>query len=178
MRNYDIMAAYSGKMKMQGRKKVYVETSVVSNLTARRSYNLIDAARQAATQTWWDTMRCEFDLFVSLLVIDEASKGDSDASRKRLEALKEMSVVTITREMEVLAERLLEATAVPRSSYEDAVHIAAATVGKMDYLLTWNCKHIANAVTMPKIFKVCNDSGYQCPIICTPEQLGKEENDE
>ena len=101
---------------MQGRKKVYVETSVVSNLTARRSYNLIDAARQAATQTWWDTMRCEFDLFVSLLVIDEASKGDSEASRKRLEALKEMSVVTITREMEVLAARLLEATAVPRSS--------------------------------------------------------------
>ena len=161
----------------EAKKKVYVETSVVSNLTARRSYNLIDAARQAATQTWWDTMRCEFDLFVSLLVIDEASKGDSEASRKRLEALKEMSVVTITREMEVLAERLLEATAVPRSSYEDAVHIAAATVGKMDYLLTWNCKHIANAVTMPKIFKVCNDSGYQCPIICTPEQLGKEEND-
>ena len=163
---------------MEAKKKVYVETSVVSNLTARRSYNLIDAARQAATQTWWDTMRCEFDLFVSLLVIDEASKGDFDASRKRLEALKDMSVITITREMEVLAERLLEATAVPRSSYEDAVHIAAATVGKMDYLLTWNCKHIANAVTMPKIFKVCNDFSYQCPIICTPEQLGKEENDE
>ena len=61
---------------------------------------------------------------------------------------------------------------------EDAVHIAAAAVGRMDYLLTWNCKHIANAITMPKIFKVCNDSGYQCPIICTPEQLGKEENDE
>ena len=90
VQNYDIMAAYSGKMKMQGRKKVYVETSVVSNLTARRSYNLIDAARQAATQTWWDTMRCEFDLFVSLLVIDEASKGDSEASRKRLETLKDM----------------------------------------------------------------------------------------
>ena len=123
-------------------------------------------------------MRCEFDLFVSLLVIDAASKGDLEASRKRLEALKDMSVVTITREMEMLAERLLEATAVPRSSYEDAVHIAVATIGKMDYLLTWNCKHIANAVTMPKIFKVCNDFGYQCPIICTPEQLGKEENDE
>ena len=86
----------------EAKKKVYVETSVVSNLTARRSYNLIDAARQAATQTWWETMRCEFDLFVSLIVIDEASKGDSDASRKRLEALKDMSVVTITREKEQL----------------------------------------------------------------------------
>ena len=89
----------------EAKKKVYVETSVVSNLTARRSYNLIDAARQAATQTWWDTMRCEFDLFVSLLVLDEASKGDPEASRKRLEALKDMSVLTITREMEMLAER-------------------------------------------------------------------------
>ena len=163
---------------MDERKRVYVETSVISNLTARPSYNLIDMARQVSTQTWWSLMRPKFDLYASMLVLDEAARGDKTAAQKRVEALGAMTLLSVTEEMELLAERLLAATAVPRTSYEDAVHIAVATVSGMDYLLTWNCKHIANAVTMPKIYKVCVESNYRCPVICTPDQLGEEDDDE
>ena len=154
------------------KKKVYVETSVISNLTARPSFNLIDMARQVATRQWWDAVRPRFDIFVSVLVKDESSRGDAAAAKKRMSILAALATIPVTPEMELLAERLLSATAVPRTSYEDAVHIAVATVSGMDYLLTWNCKHIANAATMPRINSVCRDAGYQCPVICTPEQLG------
>ena len=163
---------------MEEKKKVYVETSVISNLTARPTYNLIDMARQVSTQTWWSLMRPKFDLYVSMLVFDETSRGDATAAQKRVEILDSVTLLPVTREMAILAERLLDATAVPRTSYEDAVHIAAATVSGMDYLLTWSCKHIANAATMPKIYKVCGEANYRCPVICTPDQLGEENSDE
>ena len=163
---------------MDVRKKVYIETSVISNLTARPTYNLVDMARQVSTQTWWSLMRPKFALYASMLVLDEAARGDETAAQKRVEVLDALTLLPVTREMECLAERLLAATAVPRTSYEDAVHIAAATVSGMDYLLTWNCKHIANAITMPRIYKVCMEAGYSCPVICTPDQLGEENGDE
>ena len=156
------------------RKKVYVETSVVSNLTARRSYNLIDAARQVATQAWWDEAFSCYALFSSLLVEREAAKGDQEAADRRMGVVRLLEQLPITKDAEVLAEKLLEATAVPRTSYEDAVHIAIAAVNEMDFLVTWNCKHIANAVTMPKIYEICRINGFRCPLICTPEQLMKE----
>lgn len=157
------------------KKKVYVETSVISNLTARPSLNIRDAARQIATSQWWENDRQEFELYSSMLVMREALAGDQSAAARRVEKLKELNTLEITPDMEMLAEKLLAATAVPRTSFEDAVHIACATIHKMDYLLTWNCKHIANAVTMPKIYKVCKAAGYECPVLCTPEQLRKED---
>lgn len=163
---------------MDVRKKVYIETSVISNLTARPTYNLVDMARQVATQTWWSLVRPKFDLYASMLVLDEAARGDETAAQKRVGILNAMTLIPVTREMESLAERLLATTAVPRTSYEDAVHITAATVSGMDYLLTWNCRHIANAVTMPKIYKACVEADYRCPVICTPDQLGEENDDE
>ena len=160
---------------MAEKKKVYVETSVISNLAARPSCNLIDMARQVATQQWWDVAVSEYRLVISSLVEREAAKGDADAAKRRLEILRGLDALVITREVEALANRLLAATAVPMSSYEDAVHIAAAAVGGVDYLVTWNCRHIANAATMPKIYQTCQEAGFKCPVICTPEQLGKEE---
>ena len=159
---------------LEERKKVYVETSVVSNLTARRSYNLIDAARQVATQAWWDEAFSCYALFSSLLVEREAEKGDQEAADRRMGVVRLLEQLPITKDAELLAEKLLEATAVPRTSYEDAVHIAIAAVNEMDFLVTWNCKHIANAVTMPKIYETCRRNGFRCPLICTPEQLMKE----
>lgn len=156
---------------MENKKKVYVETSVISNLTARPSANIKDAARQLSTHEWWDDWSGCFDLYTSALVELESSRGDVEAAKKRLSVLKEMKSLSITQESETLAESLLQATAVPRTSYEDAVHIALAAISGMDFLLTWNCKHIANAVTMPRIYEVLRSAGYDCPLICTPDQL-------
>ena len=106
---------------------------MVSNLTARRSYNLIDAARQLATQAWWDEAFSCYALFSSLLVEREAAKGDQEAADRRMGVVRLLEQLPITKDAEVLAEKLLEATAVPRTSYEDAVHIAIAAVNEMDF---------------------------------------------
>ncbi len=158
----------------EAKKKVYVETSVVSNLTARRSLNIVDLARQVATQQWWDDAETSYELFSSVLVEREAQRGDADAAARRMEAVARLEKLPIIPEAENLAEKLLEATAVPRTSYEDAVHIAIAAVNRMDFLVTWNCRHIANGETMPKIYETCKVNGFACPLICTPEQLMKE----
>ena len=115
-----------------------------------------------------------YELFSSVLVEREAQRGDADAAARRMEAVNRLEKLPIIPEAENLAEKLLEATAVPRTSYEDAVHIAIAAVNGMDFLVTWNCRHIANAETMPKIYETCRVNGFVCPLICTPEQLMKE----
>ena len=156
---------------MAEKKKVYVETSVISNLAARPSVNMIDAAHQLVTRQWWEGDRSQYDLYVSELVVEEAQRGDAEAAAKRMSVLSGLPVLVITNDMRKLAACLLEMTAVPPKSYEDAVHIAVATVNRMDYLLTWNCRHIANASTMPKIIATCEALNLKCPIICTPEQM-------
>ena len=156
---------------MDEKKKVYVETSVISNLTARLSRDVFDLARQLSTRQWWETAAATYHLYTSALVWREAQRGDPDAASMRMDVLRNLEGLPIPEEAERLAMRLLDATAVPRTSYEDAVHIATASVNGMDYLVTWNCRHIANAVTMPKIYDTCQAVGYKCPVICTPEQL-------
>jgi hypothetical protein len=153
------------------KKTVYIETSVISYLTARGSRDLISAARQQLTQEWWDDSRQEFDLFVSPLVLDEALRGDLEAAARRVDALKGISELELTDGAVELAEVLMEAGALPEKAKDDAVHIAIAAVCQMDYLLTWNCRHIDNAVMKPIIRKVCMEQGFVCPEICTPEEL-------
>ena len=156
---------------MAEKKKVYVETSVISNLTARPSRNVIDAGHQVSTCEWWNSCQGELELYSSAVVEREASKGDAGAAASRMTALSKTKTLPVTNEAIDLAERLLNETAVPRTSFDDALHIAVAAINKMDFLVTWNCKHIANAATMSKIYKVCADAGYSCPLICTPEQM-------
>lgn len=156
---------------MAEKKKVYVETTVVSNLTARPSHNPIDAAAQIASQAWWCGALERFDLFVSTLVESEASKGDASAAERRLSVVREMKMLPIDGRMLELAEKLLEATAVPRTSYDDAVHIATAAIHGMDYLVTWNCSHIANVETRPLIRKTIETAGFVPPEICTPLEM-------
>ena len=152
----------------EAKKKVYVETSVVSYLTAKPSHDLIKNARQLATQDWWQVAPNDLDLFSSPLVEREASKGDVEAASKRISALEGVVRIPVTEEMLSLAERLLDATAVPRTSFDDAVHIAVAAVSGMDFLVSWNCKHIANPVTKPLIRKTLEKLGFNYPEICTP----------
>ncbi len=152
-------------------KTVYVETSILSYLTARPTRDLLATARQQMTREWWDTRRAHFDLFVSPLVEQEARRGDPDAARRRGEALGDLQTLEIVDEAYELAAALIAESAMPAAAKNDATHIAMAVVHGMDYLLTWNCRHIDNAETKPVIRSVCARHGYACPEICTPEEL-------
>jgi predicted nucleic acid-binding protein len=153
------------------RESVYIETTVISYLTAWLSRDLIRAAHQQITQEWWLNRRQDFDIFVSAFVINEASLGDKIAAKERLEALEGISLLDINSEVENLAKVLISNKALPQKSVTDALHIAVAAVHNIDYLLSWNCKHIANAEMQKIIRKNCEETGYNCPIICTPEEL-------
>ena len=157
----------------QSKKKVYVETSVIGYLVARPSRDVIKNAWQVATREWWENVGCNYELYVSPVVEREAAKGDADAAARRLAVIRTLPSISIRNEMVALAEKLLDETAVPRTSFDDALHISAAVIGGMDFLLSWNCRHIANPETRPIIRRVCEEMGYRYPEICTPfEMLG------
>ena len=151
--------------------RVYLETTIPSYLTAWRSPELVMAANQEATRGWWEVSRPRYELFISSIVVVEAAGGDPDAARRRVAAIEGLPELDISDEVEVLAARLLEGAALPSGAKTDALHIAVATVHGMDYLLTWNCRHIANAATRPKIEAICRAAGYEPPVICTPLEL-------
>jgi|SRR6185369_2740210 len=153
--------------------KLYLETSVVSYLTARPSHDLIRAAHQQVTRDWWDT-RSSFDLYVSQLVLDEAGAGDVEAASLRLAALRGVALLELTPETGSLAREILRRGGMPAKAYLDAAHVAVAAVHGLDYLLTWNCTHIANASMRGKIENICRAAGLDPPAICTPIELVKE----
>jgi hypothetical protein len=155
-------------------KSVYIESSIISYLTARPSRDVVIAARQTITEIWWHDHSSEFDLFVSALVIQEISKGDSEAARRRLAAVENIPLLGTSDEALALAEDLLALGAVPANSEEDALHIGIAAASGIDFLLTWNFKHINNAQTKAAIFSVIEAHGFACPILCSPEELGVE----
>ena len=167
-------AGKSGKLKAM-RKVVYIETSIVSYLTAQPSRDLRAAAWQQITAQWWAHERDKYDLCVSALVVAEASQGDPEASRKRLQVLADLPELTVDDEVERFAAELIAGGGVPNAAEGDAVHIAIAAVHEVDYLLTWNCRHIDNAATKPIIRSLCAVAGYACPEICTPLELLSEE---
>lgn len=153
------------------KNKLYLETTILSYLGARPSRDLIVAAHQQLTQDWWTSHRQEFDLYASQLVQQEAAAGDAEAAARRLELLRATKLLATTEEALALADALVNRKAVPQTAPEDAAHIAIATVHGMDFVLTWNCKHIANARLQKAIETVCSDLGYDLPVICTPEEL-------
>ncbi len=152
------------------RARVYLETSVLSYLTAWPSRDVVRIAHQQITAEWW-ARRETFDLFVSDLVLDEISRGDAVAAERRIEVSAGLVVLTATTAAEELAASLLRAAALPPKAALDALHVAIAAVHGMHFLLTWNCAHIANAAMRPRIETVCRSGGYEPPIICTPEEL-------
>lgn len=153
--------------------KVYLETSVISYLTAWSSRDLIKAAHQEITREWWQG-RTRFDLYVSQIVLREASGGDREAARLRLESISDLPVLTASPEASVLAQQLVAQGSLPAKAAVDALHIAIAVVNGIDYLLTWNCTHIANAAMRHKIEAICRQSGYEPVVLCTPEELMEE----
>ena len=152
-------------------ERVYIETSFVSYLTARPSRDVVIAGHQQSTHEWWDSQSEQYELCVSQLVLNEAGKGDSQAAQERLEILKPMELLDISEATYSLAEELLNAGALPEKAADDALHVAIAAIHRVPYLLTWNCRHLANARMRPLIDSVCEGMGYRAPILCTPEEL-------
>jgi hypothetical protein len=151
---------------------VYVETSIIGYLTARSRDAVIFQARQELTRKWWHTRRGYYELVISQLVLDEAGSGDDEAAGERLRLLDGISLLDAADpRIDTIADALLAANLLPEKARSDAVHVAAATVHGVDYLLTWNCRHIANADTLPKVYRLLADMGYLPPLIVTPEEF-------
>ena len=152
-------------------KSVYIESSVISYLTARPSRDLVIAGHQAATAEWWNDRRLRYDLHVSPLVVEEISAGDASAAEDRLRAIADIPSVTIAAEAESFAFALLASNAGPANSFRDALHTAIAATQGIDYLITWNLRHINNASTRTMVVNVVSDFGMVCPVLCSPEEL-------
>ena len=150
---------------------VYIETSVISYLTARPSRALVVAAYQQITREWWRDAPRRFELVSSELVVSEAAAGDAHASRARLRLVEDINLPGTNEETRALAEKLIEVGAVPRKAADDAAHIAIAVANGVDYLVTWNFRHIANATMRSTIEDVCRAAGYKSPVVCTPNEL-------
>jgi len=150
---------------------VFIETSIIGYLTARTSNNLILMANVEATSEWWDTRRTQFDLYISQTVLDEAGRGDAEIASRRLEIFNDFPLLEVDEMVQDLAMGFLTESNLPPKAADDALHIAVATVYGLDYLLTWNCKHIANAQIQKKLAQISLDAGCELPTICTPYEL-------
>jgi predicted nucleic acid-binding protein len=158
---------------MAKKPRVYIETTIVSYLTARRSTDELRNGQIDLTRRWWADATVLFELFTSPLVTDEASAGDRSAAADRIAALASIPTLAIEPNAEMLATTLLEEMALPKTAGRDALHVAIAATNGMDYLVTWNCRHLANATLRARIESVCTRSGFAPPLICTPQELSE-----
>ncbi len=150
---------------------VYIETSVVSYATAWPSSLPHVLVRQEDARRWWDEYSPRYDLFVSQAVLDEASAGDTAAAEERLRMLHGLPLIPISDEVRHVAAKLLTRHLLPANASVDALHVAAAAIGAVDYLLTLNCRHIANAHMLPGVYQTLEELGVALPLICTPEEF-------
>lgn len=149
---------------------VYIETTIPSYLVARPSKLPRLEADQATTRQWWNQRAGDFEMFVSDVVIREVRRGDAAMAEDRLAKVQGLPVLTLNEAAESLANLLLEKV-IPVQAIDDAAHIAVAAVNGMDFLLTWNCRHINNRYTIRRIEKCCADAGFACPVVATPAEL-------
>lgn len=157
---------------------VFIETSIISYLRRRQSRSIVTAARQIQTRLWWDERKNEYELFASALVVEEASRGDEVLANERLLAIADLPLSAINKGVEEIGNLLVDRAALPEKARVDPLHISTAAFHGVDYLLTWNCKHIANALMRPKIESILNEIGCAVPVICTPDELLEGEQDE
>ncbi|HEY4213287.1 MAG TPA: type II toxin-antitoxin system VapC family toxin [Steroidobacteraceae bacterium] len=153
------------------RPKLYLDTTIPSYLTSRRSRNETIARRQWLTTVWWKIHREKFDVYISEYVIDEVKRGDPEAARLRLDALAAVPELTPMAQVKTLARQLLEGCSLPETAAKDAAHVAIAALHGMKFLLTWNCTHLANPVLAQRVDLTCQAFGLRCPTLCTPEDI-------
>ena len=151
--------------------KLYLETTIPSYLTSWPSRDLVIAGHQQITKEWWKKRKRAFDIYISQLVVDEAKAGNDEVARERLKAIGGLPLLDITEKVGRLAIRILTSGVIPKKAATDAAHIAIATVHGMEYLMTWSCVHLANAIITKAVARICRQEGFECPIICTPEEL-------
>ncbi len=156
--------------------RVYIETSIISYLTARPSRDLMVHTNQMLAKEWWDERRKEFDVFVSEPVLNEIEKGDAQMAKLRMAAVKGVSVLRLNSEARELADEIISHRILPPRAAVDILHISIASVYKMDFLLSLNCRHIANAIIYKRVSKICSDLGYDPPMVCTVHQIMDREN--
>ena len=156
---------------------VYLETTVIGNIAGRMHPDPKIAARQQVTREWWTTAPDRYDLYVSEITIEECGDGDPDAAKERIDLVRNIDLIETSAEAEELAELLVNRLAVPASEPRDALHIVIATVNAVQFIVTWNFKHILNPHLQTKIANACREGGYDPPVICTPQQLLETEDD-
>lgn len=156
---------------------VYIETTVIGHIAGRLHPDLRISARQTVTRQWWAVAPIKYKLFVSAMVVSECSDGDATAAQERWEILDGIELLDASEDVDVLAQALIDQHAVPATEPRDAFHIAIAAVNGVQYLVSWNFKHILNPAVQGKIALVCRESGFEPPIICTPEQLLEAQDD-
>jgi hypothetical protein len=157
---------------------VYIETSIVSHATAWPSSDIQIAALQQQARNWWSTERSNFELVTSQLVIDEASAGDPAAAAERLKLLEGLPTVPINDDVRTLARAIVSASIMPPTAAADALHVAAAAAAGVQYLLTLNCRHIANAHELPRVYRLLDEHGFGQLLICTPAEFLGGDDDE
>jgi hypothetical protein len=152
-------------------KRIYIETTISSYLAAWPSRDLVQAARQQITHDWWSNKRQEYDLCISEIVLDEAAAGDAAAAARRLVFLNNLPLLELTDDVRAIAQAIMKSGLLPQKATRDAIHIGVSSVHAIDILLTWNCRHIANATIMKELGTIVTACGYELPILCTPEEL-------
>ncbi|RJP33294.1 MAG: PIN domain-containing protein [Candidatus Omnitrophota bacterium] len=152
------------------KRRIYIETSVVSYYVSKPSKNIIIAGHQVSTIDFWDLLG-DFDVYISDVVIQEASQGDACQARKRLDALANFPVLEIDDEVKALVKALLNGKSIAKEYPEDALHIAVAAKHGIDVIVTWNYKHINNPFTRMMVRQVIENEGFACPEICSPNEL-------
>ena len=153
------------------RKKIYIETTVMSYLTARSSRDIMIAGHQEATREIWPKIIAEYDCYISALVYEEVRRGDPEQAQMRLNAIKPFPMLEINDEAQALAEKIIAGKGIPEQYPEDALHVAVAATNGIDLVITWNFAHLNNPFTRMMVRQIVEDEGYSCPEICSPEEL-------
>jgi hypothetical protein len=151
--------------------RVYIETTILSYLTARTPKDVIALARQKITKDWWENRSIDFDLVTSRLTELEISRGDAAAAARRQAAIKDITLISHDERVAPLAARFIEANTIPAKAADDAVHLSICAVNAIPFLLTWNFRHLANVNIRLELDFLCASAGYRLPQICTPEEL-------
>jgi predicted nucleic acid-binding protein len=151
--------------------RIYIESTIPSYVVARPARDLLQAARQQTSKDWWELKRHQHELFTSQIVLAEIASGEAEMAKQRLETLAGIPVLRVNEEAEKLTLQILGSGLLPAAADRDASHIALATVYEMDILLSWNCRHIANASIQARLRKLAEKSGLTLPVLCTPDEL-------
>lgn len=158
--------------------RVYIESTIPSYVVARPARDLLQAARQQLTKDWWEFNRGAHELFTSQVVLDEIAVGETSMARLRLESLQGVPLLPATDEVKELARKILSSGLLPATADRDAAHIALASAYNLDILLSWNCRHIANAAIQSRLRRLVELAGFDLPVICTPEELMESDNED